>query len=98
MRPVRVYYAPSCAFSAATIAFLVSRGADFESLNLDEHEEARERLQARLRAQKLETPTLEVGAELHVAPPLSDLKQLLQRWGLPDEAAPHQKLKAASGS
>ena len=95
MQRLRLYYVPSCAFSSATIAFLAARGADFEVVNLDEHAELRSELDARLQNQKLETPTLEAGGELHVAPALSELKQRLHRWGLPDDAAPHQKLKEA---
>ena len=95
MQPLRVYYVPSCAFSAATIAFLAARGAEFEAVNLDLHPDARSRLDARLSREKLETPTLEAGGSLHVAPPLSELKELLQRWGLSKDAAPHEQLKQA---
>jgi glutaredoxin len=93
MDRLRIYYVPSCAFSSATIAFLAARGAEFEAVNLDLHPKERSRLGARLQDRKLETPTLEVSGALHVAPPLSELKKLLQRWGLPDRAAPHEKLK-----
>lgn len=93
MKPVTVYYAPSCAFSAATISFLTLRGADFRAVNLDEHPDERKRLEGAV--DKLETPTLDIGGALHVAPPLSDLKHLLQRAGLPDTASPHRKLKDA---
>lgn len=92
MKDIVVYYAPSCAFSAGTVSFLVLRGADFTLVNLDEHEEERERLERDLDGEELETPTLEVSGELLVAPPLSDLKALLERWGLPEEAAPHARL------
>jgi glutaredoxin len=94
MQTVTVYYAPTCAFSAGTISFLVLRGADFRVLNLEEHPDERARLQEKL-DRKLETPTLDIGGRLHVAPPLSDLKKLLIEAGLPDAAAPHTKLKAS---
>lgn len=96
MTPVRVYYVPSCGFSAATIAFLAARGAEFEAVNLDLHPDLRDRLQKQLKGQKLETPTLEAGGGLHVAPALSELKELLARWGLPEDAAPHEQLKQQS--
>ena len=90
MKDLTVYYAPSCAFSVGTVGFLLLRGADFRMVNLDEHEELRAKLEKRV--EKLETPTLEVAGELHVAPSLSDLKDMLEEWGLPEEAAPHSRL------
>lgn len=93
MKTVTLYYAPSCAFSAATIAFLTLRGADFRVVNLDEHEDVRRRLEGEVEA--LETPTLDIDGALHVAPPLSELKELLSRAGLPEAAAPHQQLEDA---
>lgn len=93
MRRLRVHYSPSCAFSAGTLSFLVSRGADAELVNLEQHPEERARLEEQLKGKKLETPTLELDGALHVAPPLSELKKLLEAWGLPKAAAPHEKLK-----
>ena len=94
-RELSVYYSPSCAFSMGTVSFLVGRGADFRLVNLDEDPARRARLEKRLAGRKLETPTLEAGSDLHVAPSLSQLKKLLETWGLPAQAAPHQKLKDA---
>jgi glutaredoxin len=94
-RELAVYYSPSCAFSTGTVSFLVGRGADFRLVNLDEDPARRARLEKRLGGRKLETPTLEAGSELHVAPSLSQLKKLLEAWGLPAQAAPHQQLKDA---
>lgn len=90
MKPLTVYYAPSCAFSAGTVSFLLLRGADLRLVNLDQHEGERRRLEGRV--EKLETPTLEVDGALYVAPSLSELKDLLEAWGLPEEAAPHARL------
>jgi len=95
MRELRVYYSPSCAFSLGTVSFLLGRGADFRLVNLDENGADRARLEKRLAGRKLETHTLEAAGELHVAPSLSQLKKLLEAWGLPAQAAPHQKLKDA---
>jgi hypothetical protein len=95
-RELSVYYSPSCAFSMGTVSFLLGRGADFRLVNLDEDPARRARLEKRLAGRKLETPTLEAGSELHVAPSLSQLKKLLEAWGLPAQAAPHQKLKDAN--
>jgi glutaredoxin len=94
-RELSVYYSPSCAFSMGTVSFLLGRGADFRLVNLDENPRERARLEKRLQGRKLETPTLEAGSELHVAPSLSQLKKLLEGWGLPAQAAPHQKLEDA---
>lgn len=96
MRTLRVFFSPSCAFSAGTFSFLISRGADFQAVNLDEHPDERSRLERLLAGRKLETPTLEVDGALHVAPTLSELKTMLEGWGLPTTAAPHQKLKELS--
>lgn len=93
MKTLRLYFAPSCAFSAGTVSFLLSRGADFEVINLDEHPDQRARLERQLSGKKLETPTLEVEGELLVAPDLSSLKERLTQWGLPADAAPHLQLK-----
>jgi hypothetical protein len=95
MRELSVYYSPSCAFSMGTVSFLVGRGADFRLVNLDEDPAGRALLAKRLGGRKLETPTIEAGSDLHVAPTLSQLKKLLEEWGLPAQAAPHQKLKDA---
>lgn len=95
-RELSVYYSPSCAFSLGTVSFLIGRGADFRLVNLEENPAERTRLQKRLAGRKLETPTLEARGELHVAPSLSQLKKLLEGWGLPAQAAPHQKLKEAT--
>jgi hypothetical protein len=92
MRELRVYYSPSCAFSMGTVSFLVGRGADFRLVNLDDNGADRARLTKRLAGRKLETPTLDAAGELHVATSLSQLKKLLEAWGLPAQAAPHQKL------
>jgi glutaredoxin len=93
MKTLKLYYSPSCAFSAGTISFLVLRGADVQLVNLDEHKDERDRLQQRLRGHKLETPTIVADDELLVAPSLSELKELLQRWGLSPDAAPHEKIR-----
>ncbi len=93
MKDLVVYYSPSCAFSAGTVSFLLSRGADLRLVNLDEADEVRHRLKQRLGGKRLETPTLEVDGKLLVAPALSDLKDKLESWGLPDEAAPHAQLQ-----
>lgn len=95
MKDLVVYYSPSCAFSAGTVAFLLLRGADARLVNLDEHEDDRARLTEQLAGRKLETPTLEVGGEVFVAPSLSDLKDMLATWGLPDEASPHAQIADA---
>jgi glutaredoxin len=94
VQDLTVYYAPTCAFSVATLAFLASRGADWRMVNLEQRPDERARLERALEGRKLETPLLEVGGARHVAPPLSELKELLLSWGLPDEAAPHAQLKA----
>ena len=96
MDTLTVYYSPSCAFSAGTIAFLMLRGADVRLVNLDQHADARPRLEKRLDGKKLETPLLEASDGLHVAPPLSELKDLLETWNLPDEAAPREQIKHGS--
>lgn len=93
MKPLNLFYLPSCAFSAGTLSFLMLRGADFHVVNLDEHPDERRRLEEKLGGKKLETPTLEIEGKLHVAPSLSELKELLEQWGLPEEAAPHKELK-----
>jgi glutaredoxin len=92
MQDLTVYYAPSCAFSLATLVFLASRGADAHVVNLEQHPTHRAQLQARLGDRKLETPTLQAGSDLHIAPPLAELKKLLAHWGLPDDAAPYEQL------
>lgn len=91
MKALTVFYVPACPFSAATIAFLASKGAEYRVVNLDLHPDERARLSQRV--EKLETPTLEVGSDVLVAPPLSDLKKLLATWGLPEDAAPYAQLK-----
>jgi len=97
MKTLTLYYSPSCAFSAGTISFLVLRGADVQLVNLDEHSDEREGLQQRLQGHELETPTIAADDELLVAPSLSELKQLLQRWGLAKDAAPHEKIRKRAG-
>jgi hypothetical protein len=97
MQGLTVYYSPSCAFSAGAVAFLLLRGADARLVNLDEHAAERDRLEQALRGRKLETPLLEAEGELHVAPPLSELKKLLERWGLARDASPHEQLRGAHG-
>ena len=96
MQTLTVYYSPSCAFSAGAVAFLLLRGADARLVNLDEHAAERTRLEQALRGRKLETPLLEAEGELHVAPPLLQLKQLLERWGLAGDASPHEQLRDAN--
>ena len=93
MKDLTVYYAPSCAFSAGTVSFLLLRGADAHLVNLDEHPQARSRLEKKLSGRKLETPLLEQGETLHVAPSLSDLKGMLESWGLSPQIAPHAKVR-----
>jgi glutaredoxin len=93
MRTLTLFYTPSCAFSVGALAFLALRGADVRLLNLERHPEEEERLTATLGGRKLETPTLEVDGELYVAPSLSELRDLLRGWGLPDEASPHAQLR-----
>ena len=83
MKRVDLFFAPDCPFSVGTVTFMFMRGADVRLVNLDAHPEERARLEKQLGGRKLETPTLEVDGELHVAPPLSDLKKLLAQWGLP---------------
>jgi glutaredoxin len=97
MQGLTVYYSPSCAFSAGAVAFLLLRGADARLVNLDEHAAERERLEQALGGRKLETPLLEAEGELHVAPSLSELKKLLERWGLARGASPHEQLREAHG-
>ena len=92
MKALTVYYVPSCAFSAATVSFLLLRGADFDLVNLDEHPHERARLEDELDGEKLETPLLAAADDLHVAPSLSALKELLLDWRLPERAAPHAQL------
>ncbi len=93
---MKVYYSPSCAFSVGTVGFLLLRGADFELVNLDEHPEARARLERTLAGERLETPVIEVAGEGHIAPPLSELKELLESWCLPVSASPHARLDGRS--
>lgn len=97
MKKLTVYVSPSCAFSAATLGFLLLRGADFVVVNLDAHPAQRASLAKRLAGRKLETPTLEAAGKLHVAPPLSTLKKQLATWGLSDDESPHQQLADAEG-
>lgn len=96
MRAMKVYYAPTCAFSAGTVSFLLLRGADFELINLEEHPEERARLERKLEGERIETPVIEVSGERHIAPPLAELKELLEAWCLPESASPHQQLKHPS--
>ena len=94
MKPVTVLYAPSCAFSAATVSFLVLRGADARIVNVETHPDEKRRAEEAV-GRKLETPTLDIDGEWHVAPPLSELKKLLEQAGLSGEEAPHERLKKA---
>src|SRR5688572_14665539 len=94
MKSVTVYYRPTCAFSLGVLSFLTLRGADFRVVNLECHEDEQGRLERMLKGGKLETPALEVDERLHVAPNMSELKDLLEEWGLPVEAAPHDELEA----
>lgn len=91
MKRVDIYYKPTCAFSAGTVMFMFLQGAELHLVNLDLHPEERARLEKQLAGRKLETPTLEVEGELHVAPSLSDLKKLLVQWGLPESESAHAK-------
>jgi glutaredoxin len=93
MKPITVYYRPSCAFSAGVASFLLLRGADFHLVNLGRHPEQEAQLRQRLGERPLETPTLEVEGELLVAPSNSELKGLLPEWGLPEGAAPYVTMK-----
>ncbi|MBC7173516.1 MAG: hypothetical protein H5U40_13835 [Polyangiaceae bacterium] len=96
MRALKVYYSPSCAFSAGTVSFLLLRGADFELINLDEHPDQRDRLENAFEGETLETPVIEASGEGHIAPPLSELKELLESWCLPTNVSPHEQLKHPS--
>ena len=95
MKNLTVYYRPSCAFSVGAMAFLLLRGADFRAVNLELHPDVEGRIDEALGDRKLETPTLEVEGELLVAPSNSELKDLLERWNLPKEEAPYEKVKEA---
>jgi glutaredoxin len=92
MKKVTLYYAPSCVFSAGAVAFVMLRGADVELVNLEEHPDRRAEIARKV--PKVETPVFQVGREYHVAPPLSELKELLAQWGLAEQSAPHAKLKS----
>lgn len=96
MKTLTVHVRPTCSFSAAALQFLFTRGADFRVVNLDQHPAEEQRLRAALPG-RLETPTYEVDGELHVAPKLSELAELLVRWGLPGAAYPHEELKRLRG-
>ena len=89
MKALTLYYVPTCAFSAATMSFLMLRGADVQLVNLEQHPEAKETVKQVADGQ-MKTPTIEVEGEWKVAPPLTELKALLERWGLPAQAAPHK--------
>jgi len=95
MTTLTLYYSPSCAFSAGTIAFMLLRGADFRLVNLEQHDEERARLERDLAGKKLETPLISAGDGLYVAPSLSELKRLLEAWDVPPEASPHEQLERA---
>jgi glutaredoxin len=92
MKALTVYYVPTCAFSAAAVSFLLLRGADFDLVNLDEHPYERARLEDELDGAKLETPLLAAADDLHVAPSLAELKELLVEWKLPERASPYAQL------
>lgn len=93
MKPLTVYYRPSCAFSVGAINFLLLRGAEFRVVNLNLHADEEARVDRELGDRKLETPVLEVEGRLWVAPSNSELKDRLQEWGLETVAAPYKKLK-----
>lgn len=93
MKSVTVYYRPTCAFSLGVLSFLTLRGADYRVVNLERHEDEQRRLERLLKTAKLETPTIEVEERLYVAPSMSELKDLLEKWGLPADVAPHEELK-----
>lgn len=95
MKPLTVYYRPSCAFSVGAINFLLLRGAEFRVVNLNLHTDEEARVDRELGDRKLETPVLEVEGRLWVAPSNSELKDRLQEWGLETVAAPYKKLKEA---
>lgn len=98
MKRVTVYYRPSCAFSIGVVNFMFLRGADLELVNLDIHPELEKKLDERLGDEDLETPVVEAaGGKLYVAPKMSELKDLLEKWGLDDAVAPHARLKAVEG-
>src|SRR5436853_7939744 len=90
---LRVYYSPSCAFSMGTVSFLVGRGADFRLVNLEENAAEKARLEKRLAGRKLETPALEAGAQLTVAPSVSPVDKPPEARGLTAQAAPPQQPK-----
>jgi glutaredoxin len=94
MKNLVVYFAPSCAFSAGTIAYLVGRGAEFRAVNL-ELDDQRTELEAELGDRTLETPILRADGELLVAPSLAELERRLLAVDLPAAAAPREKRKAA---
>jgi len=67
MSQVNVFYAPSCGYSAATAAFLLTRGVSYSLINLDKAPELRRDLARRLEVQKITTPVVEAGSDLHMA-------------------------------
>jgi glutaredoxin len=99
MKSLTVFYRPSCAFSVGVVTFLFLRGADVRLVNLDLHSDEERRLDDAIGDSKLETPLLELdGGERHIAPTMSELKDLLVSWGLSDQVAPHTRLKEAEES
>jgi glutaredoxin len=98
MKAVTVFYSPTCPFSAAAVSFVFTRGADVHLVNLEEHPEARARLEGQLEKQskgkRLETPVFEAEGVVHAAPSLGELKKLLEAWGL-SPAAGRAKLQRA---
>ena len=90
MKALTVYYVPTCADSAAVVSYLFLRGADARLVNLEQHPDSTDAVKRAADGQ-VRTPMLEVEGEWHAEPTLPELKQLLERWGLPTEAAPHEQ-------
>jgi len=80
MPQINVFYVPACGFSAATSAFLLTRGISFKLTNLEPTPEVRRDLERRLGVSKVTTPVLEVDGQLLMAPSLSRLKELSDEW------------------
>jgi len=95
MSQVNVFYAPTCGYSAATAAFLLTRGVSYNLINVDKAPHLRRDLARRLKVQKITTPVVEAGDDLHMAPPLSRLKELSDQWLSADEAASRERERDA---
>jgi glutaredoxin len=91
MSQVNVFYAPSCGYSAATAAFLLTRGVSYNLINVDKAPELRRDLARRLKVQKITTPVVEAGDDLHMAPPLGRLKELSDQWLSADQAGERER-------